>query len=331
LTPDRNALIELLAEIGPGLIEPASSNTGAGIGAALGAFEVVGDRPRVIVLASDGEDSRRSGDLGAAEAARRNTRVVALALGTEAGSHIPQAGGFLRDREDRPVVTRRNTWALERLTATTDGRLFLGDEWGQFDFDLAAAAMRRESAGGGESIERRVPATRVVPFAGLAFAILLVEGLPRGGRRRRTIMAGLVWAMALWVVGGPPTAGQARDEVPSTTPSAARIQALERTVRDSPEDARARIDLGIAYFRIGSGADAAREFLAASLHARDAEVAATAHFDLGVVALGENDLPRASDAFFDALVLNPEDETARFNLEWALELQRKEGEAGEEA
>jgi tetratricopeptide (TPR) repeat protein len=104
-----------------------------------------------------------------------------------------------------------------------------------------------------------------------------------------------------------------------------QVQELERAVSESPEDARARINLGIAYFQIGSGADAAREFLAASLHARDAEVAATAHFDLGVVALRENDLPRASDAFFDALVLNPEDEGARFNLEWTLELQRKEG------
>ena len=39
---------------------------------------------------------------------------------------------------------------------------------------------------------------------------------------------------------------------------------------------------------------------------------------LGVAALEMDDLDRARDAFFDVLLLEPNDEAARFNLEWTL-------------
>jgi Ca-activated chloride channel family protein len=324
LTPDRNALLDLLADVGTGFIEPASSNIAAGIDSALAAFEAGSDRPRVIVVVSDGEDSRRSRASGATAATRQNARVVTVALGTEIGGHIPDSNGVLRDRKGNSVRTRRDADRLAELASVTGGQSFLGDEWGRVDFDLLAEAVGRDVASGEESAELRVGAVRVFPFAALAFAILLVEGFPWGGvRRNRRIASGIAVAMALLVAEGLLPTSAANGEDSETIPSSATIRRLEEIVRDSPEDARSRIDLGVAYLAIGSPAEAARAFLAASVHARDGNVASTAYFDLGVAALELGDPARARDAFFDALVLDPSDDSARFNLEWTLTILRK--------
>ena len=50
----------------------------------------------------------------------------------------------------------------------------------------------------------------------------------------------------------------------------------------------------------------------------EASLAAIAYHDLGVLALERGDLASAREAFFDALVLVPDDRRTRFNLEWTL-------------
>lgn len=48
-----------------------------------------------------------------------------------------------------------------------------------------------------------------------------------------------------------------------------------------------------------------------------------AFYDLGVAALGAGALETARDAFLDVLALDPADDEARFNLEWALRALRE--------
>jgi len=119
LTPDRGALLELLGGLDTRLIEPADSDLADGVRAALAAFEAGGQRPRVVFVASDGESPRRRRDLGAAAAARHEVRVITAALGSEAGSQIPDGGRPLRDRGGAVVVSRRDSGRLSRLSAET--------------------------------------------------------------------------------------------------------------------------------------------------------------------------------------------------------------------
>jgi len=324
LTPDRVALIDLLAGIEAGLLEPAASNLANGIETALALFDRESDRPRAIVLTSDGEDSSPRGDRGAAAAARADVRVVTLALGTEAGAHLADSGGVLHDRRGDPVVTRRNAGELERLALATGGQPFVADEWGRFDFDRGARALRGDVGRNDETVERRVAAPRVTPFAALAFAILWAEVLPLPAARKRRHATQVLAAasMAWWGSGlvAPPAAVGESHPAP---PGPEAVLALQRSVRDAPSDARAHIDLGIAYLALGNDADATHEFLAATVHAREPEVVATAYFDLGVAALHQEEWNRARDAFFEVLALDPDDDAARFNLEWTLAALRR--------
>jgi Ca-activated chloride channel family protein len=327
LTPDRGALVDLLAGLDTQFIQPASSHLGDGIRAALEAFEAGSQRPRVVFVVSDGEDPDRR-DLGAADAARQRVRAITVALGSEIGSHVPDGPRPLRDRGGATVVSRRRADRLARLAAETGGESFVGDEWGRIDFDRAAAAIRRDvAAAEGERVERRVRAVRVAPFATLAFVLLLVEGLPRPRDARWRARGGALVCVAvgapLLVAGAHFFAGAARGADRDQAREGSLLATLEARVRTAPEDARAYLDLGLARLERGRSEAAARAFLAAAVYAREAGVAAVAYYDLGVAALAQGDLEAARDAFFDALAVDPSDRAARFNLEWTLQALRR--------
>lgn len=290
LTPDHQAVVDLLPVIDTELVRPASSDLARGLSAALEAFELASERPRVVFLLSDGEDSRRGRGLDTARAVRAGVRVLAAAIGSEAGSRVPDHGAPLLDANGDVVVSRRDAARLGRVAEQTGGALFVADAWGDFDFDAAAAAIRRDAAAApGEPVERRVLAVRVFPFAAAAFALLLAEGLPRP-RRAGAVLAGSAAAGLLLGAGAA-----------------------------EPPDARRLIRLGVERLERGERDAAGRAFLAAALSARDPDVAALAYYDLGVTALETGDLEAARDAFFDALALAPGDRRARFNLEWSID------------
>lgn len=319
LTPDRDALVELLGGIDTGLVAPTNTSIEEGLRAAQGAFEAGSERPRVVFLLGDGEDTVRRGDAGAAQALRADVRVLAAAFGTEAGSTLDDHGAPLLDRSGRAVVTRRDLARLEALCEATDGQMFAADTWGEIDLGAAMAAIRRDAGSApGAKVERRVRAAPVVPLAALAFALLLLEGLPRVPIFAASRREALAWASAAAALVAAVPAPAGDDALSSTA-------ALEAEVREQPGDPRALIELGAARLERGQRDAASRAFLAAALSTHDAEAAGVAYFDLGVAALEGGDYAAARNAFLDALALLPGDARARFNLEWTLQALQQHG------
>ena len=334
LTPDTGALVELLPALDTGLMTDQGSELGAGLEAALGAFQAESARPRVVLLLSDGEHAGGVEGEVLRRVARADARVVAAAFGSDEGARVPVRGSVLRDGRGHEVVSRRDAAALGRVAEGTGGALLAGDRWGALAPDALRPALRagaRVDADG--FIERRVAVTRARPLALLALAILLLEAaplalaaagaLPHAGARRGPVGSGraprqglgarasLVALVAL-ALGASPGQEEAA--------ALAEVQRLEAAVRAAPEDAAALLRLGAARAALGARAEAERAFLAAAVRARDPGLAALATFDLGVAALERGDLPAARDAFFDALALDPGDDRAKYNLEWTLRL-----------
>jgi len=301
LTPDRGALAEILPAVETSLFSDQGSELASGIEAALGAFDLASPRPRVLLILSDGEVSHRSLGESIGKARRAGVRVVAAALGSEAGGPIPVRGDLLRDGSGETVVTHRETEHLALLADRTGGVLLRADRWGAVEIAAVVEGIRRGASHDGW-IEQRALVTRFGAFAALALALLLLEGLPSLPRRAR---GGAAAALLLFSVLEP----RARAEP---------LEALEAEVRKRPEDAGALLHLGAARALAGARDEAKRAFLAAAVRARDDRTAALAYYDLGVVALEERDLESARDAFFDAIALAPGDKMAKFNLEWTL-------------
>jgi Ca-activated chloride channel family protein len=306
LTPDTDALSDLLEGLDPDLIAERGSDLGSGVGAALAAFESGSERPRIVAVLTDGEDPGRLGDAGAPEALRRaQARLVAIGLGSATGAPVPDDRRPLRDASGRPVVSRLDAERLARWCAASDGAFFAADRWGDVDLAAVLASVRRDTGRAeGELVERRMPATRVVPFAALAFGLLWLEwvGL-RSARRPLAALALAAIASTLLVL-----PGGASD----------LVRSLEARLRARPGDPGLLVALGVARAESGAPEEAAHALRAAALSARDPRIASLAYYDLGVLALEERDLPAARDAFLDALALDPEDREARFNLEWTL-------------
>src|SRR5690606_29088011 len=121
---------------------------------------------------------------------RARARIVAVALGSEAGAAVPGPTGPLRDATGRPAVSPRDAERLGRIAAATGGAAFLADRWGAVDGAALLAAVRRDAGRvPGEPTARRVPAIRTVPFAAAAFALLWLEWGAAGAGRRRPVWA----------------------------------------------------------------------------------------------------------------------------------------------
>jgi Ca-activated chloride channel family protein len=302
LTPDHEALRELLGGLDTELIHPRGSALAGGVRAALTAFEAGSERPRVLLVLSDGEDSGGGRDLPLAEAGGDQVRVIAAALGSEEGAMLPDHGAVLVGASGLPVVTRRSLAALERLAEATGGEVFRADAAGAFEIERLARSLHRDAGRAGGVIVRRERAVQVLPLAALAFALLLLEGLPaprllrrlrvaraRRGGRRAAASALLVLSTGLLAAG------------PLAHEAALRLQGA-----------------GLARLAHGDTEGAKRTLAAAALATRETSLAALAYYHLGVAHLAAGELEEARLAFFDALALDPDDAMARFDLEWTL-------------
>ena len=328
LTPDAAALREMLPALDTSLIRPHASDLDAGVRTALEAFDPASDRPRLLVVLSDGESADRDLSGAATAAARQQVRVLVAAIGTAAGATVPYQGSELRDSTGHVVVSRRRSAPLAMLADATDGRVFEGDEWGEFDLASLTREIGRDARGRpGELVERRVAAPLVWPFAAGAFALALLELLPaavwpharrawlqlgrtlRGSARPAAALCALLLILA-------PRPGPAEPEASRVASDATR--ALEALARRRPLSPTELLQRGRARARDDRWDEAENSFLAAAMLDGRGSTAAIAYHDLGVAALRRSELERARDFFFDSLALRPGDSQTRFNLEWTI-------------
>jgi Ca-activated chloride channel homolog len=302
LTHDAAALVEMLPALDSEWMADRGSRFPAGVEAALAAFEAGSLRPRVVLALGDGERASLVEAALLEAVAREQVRVVAGAIGSDAGTALMGPAGPLRDWSGETVVTRRETRGFERFAAASGGAVLLADEWGVLDAGaLLAAAKSGLRPGPGGTILRELPATHTAVPAALAFALLLAE-LLAGAWRRPWRRRGALAAAALLALGA----------------GAPGLDELEARVQQFPGDARGLIALGVARAEAGDPEEAARALAAAVVRAREPALIALASYDLGVALLELGDFAGARDAFFDALAYDPRDGQAKFNLEWAL-------------
>lgn len=317
LTSDHAALAEMLGAVETTLVKPGGSNLAGGIVASLSAFEPVDERPRAIVLLSDGESPGAPIDEGLVAAARANVQVFPVAFGTREGATIPDHGVPLRDSAGEIVTSRWHLRSLEAVADETGGRLFVTDEWGQLDVDAALRDLHAPvAAAPGEFVDHPVTVAVVVPFALAALLLLLLD-----------------WGVAVPAAASPspgrrvgPTRSRRPIPVAAIALSVVSIAATPEPAGERPvPNAESLLRAGLEHAAEGAWERARASFLDAALTAKDPELRAIAYHDLGVAALRQDDLLEARNAFFDALSATTDradaDRVARtqWNLEWALE------------
>ncbi|MCG8588488.1 MAG: VWA domain-containing protein [Proteobacteria bacterium] len=305
LTPDRRALAELIPGLDTRLVQPQGSRLVAGVSAALEAFSPE-PRPRVLVVVSDGETHGERPGAAAAVVAGHDVHVVAAALGTEAGTTIPDHGTSLRDDTGNVVTTRRRLSQLADLADAGGGRVWTGDAWGRVDVGALLASVRGRGTAASEPLVRELPAPAAGPLAAAAFLLWSLEAVFVRRRLRLRPVAALALFGGLLLGAGPDAQRTATD----------LVAMLEDRARVAPLGGTDLVRLGLARAELGDTEAAERALEEAGLRGETPALRALAWYDLGVLAVGREDWKTARDHFWRALSENDDSPHTRFNYEW---------------
>jgi Ca-activated chloride channel family protein len=136
LSADYEIFRDFLDELGPDMIPAGGSDFAALLRTAdeaFGAENATPDGPeadRYLVVLSDGEADSDTWRPLAEKLARRGVRVLALGLGTAAGTVIPDAeGGLVKDARGAAVLSRLQPATLQDLARLTDGAYRDASAW----------------------------------------------------------------------------------------------------------------------------------------------------------------------------------------------------------
>ena len=316
------------------------SNVGAAIRAAAVALEAGEGESEAIVLVTDGEDHEGDALAAARELAREDILLFTVGVGTESGAPVPvidpETGlPIAGEGASTSIVTSLTEGLLRRMAAATPQGVYLpGEELAE----LAEVLDRLERTPFASERQRqpieRFQGVVLAALALLALEVLLPERrgngwprwprlrLPRGTAARAARGPALLVLLALVGVSCGSTAAGLIAEGNRALDQGDDREALEayrQAAAVAPDRPEPHINAGLVLHRLERYEEAAAETVRA-LPIDDPLQAARAHYNLGNHYAQLGRLPDARDSYREALLLDPDDEDAKHNLELVLQL-----------
>lgn len=130
LTDDPESILQLLNMLGSSSLSAPGTNLEKLVDAGLAAFPDVFPTRKRIVLFSDGEALDGSLDAAAERLRIRQVGLISVGFGSVEGMPVPLAGTedeFLRDEDNKAVISRLRPDVLRRASELTGERYFSGD------------------------------------------------------------------------------------------------------------------------------------------------------------------------------------------------------------
>ena len=136
LTTDYNAAKLFFSELTPHDMPVGGTAIGKALSAAIRMLqrareaEGLGKRAQVIVLLTDGEDHQSDPLQAAKLAAKLGIKVYTLGIGSRSGDLVPivtddgEVAGTMKDKNEKPVVSRLDERTLVKISDMTEGRYF---------------------------------------------------------------------------------------------------------------------------------------------------------------------------------------------------------------
>ena len=323
LTMDYQSFHLFLSALTPDLLPLGGTDLSQAVNVALSAFGPDTDSDKAVILITDGE-STGADPLEAAEKARKaGVRLFCIGVGKPDGAPIPQSGGFKKDADGRIVMSRLDEETLKKMANLTDGG-YVRSVAGDMDLeviygDQIQGKMKAAELEGGR---RKVWENRY-QWALLPALVLLVWEMliPAHGRRRTTVVS-LVFAVCLLAAGPRAEAGWLNPALHAGMDAyekgeyQAALKAFIDAQLENPDRPEIEYNIGNAHYRLKDYEAAARSFEQAARDG-DPQLKQKALYNMGNALFRSGDLKAAVDRFQKALELDPEDQAARKNLEFA--------------
>lgn len=130
LSPDYEVLREFLPALNPDYLPEGGTDYGRLLKAALEAFSNEAGADRYLIILSDGEALTEEWRSQLDTLKQRGIRVVALGVGTEAGSVMPaKDGGLIKDEHGAVVMSKLDPTTLKQLASATGGAYAEASGW----------------------------------------------------------------------------------------------------------------------------------------------------------------------------------------------------------
>ena len=205
LTADYATARAYLNVANPRAISRPGTVIGEAIGTAMGGFNDQRVSQKVIIIMTDGENHEGDPVEAARRAAAEGAAIYTVGFGSPEGVPVPvydeqeNVIGYRQDGEGRPVLSRLDEGALQRIAEAGGGRYFRADDPGALSGLLDEIDAFQDEDLRSELSERRVERFQLFLIAGalsLFLAEVLTDRLLLTSRRRlRTAIegAGHVW------------------------------------------------------------------------------------------------------------------------------------------
>jgi Ca-activated chloride channel family protein len=307
---------------------------------------------QAILLVTDGEDLEGDWEKEAEACRRDGIRVIPVGVGEETGGLIPtqdqrgRAAGFMKDEENKVVMTRLDMASLGKMAAIGGGSPFrLGVD--PLAGDRLFAELKR--LGKRDFEERRISAYQerfILPLvlAMLSFALRMLLR-PRGDRSARSggrpgvsalVMVGLMIGLVTHgpAMAGPLEAGngdfaQGRGKYLAGEYEEA-LSDFESALVQDPDDPVVTLAVGETLFRLERYEEALAEFERTLSLTDDRELKAEALFNAGTTLLAAGDPRQAAEKLLGSLAVDGSQDDALHNLEVALRRMQEQQQEQEE-
>lgn len=289
LTIDHSALKDTLDQIDETWAPLGGSDLAAAVKLATETLKKTGQKNNALIILSDGEEVRDDTARSeiatmAAEAERSGVYIVAIGVGTEDGSFVPNKdfpNGQMVDRSGRPIISRLQTEVLRKLAESTKGRFAVAGS-GLDISALVKSLVLGMDAFEMEGRERRISIEFYQWFmlSAVLFLILSIVAATRWKGVQPALLA-----FGFLFIGARATASEAssaKDLLNAKRyPEAQKsYRQLAETTRASEKKARYHLGEGTAAYRAGDFREA-RSAFSHALESSDSQALGNAHLGLG--------------------------------------------------
>ncbi len=332
LTLDHGALMMFLNILHPNHIPKPGTDLGAAIEGAMKAFDVKSETDKVILLITDGEDNEGRGIEAARAAARKGIKIFVFGIGDPAGGPVPTSGGkggFIKDEKGELVLSKLDEAGLQKIAAVTGGE-YVRSMAGDLDLDLLYfdGIKQKTDAAVVKSGKIKVYEEKFFVFAAAAFLLLLLEGMI-GHLRRRASGFFVAFFLLLHAQG---YCAENPDELYEKGRFEEAAKGYAEQDMDNPRDIRYRYNRGCADYQASDFKGAMAAFKSVLKRTEDPKTLNKAVFNLGNAAFKQGDFASAKAYFQQAIIMDPANQNARYNLELTLrELEKQKKQQEEKA
>ncbi len=283
-----------------------------------------------VLLISDGEDHDEDAIKVTKQLAQQGIMVNTVGIGSPEGAPImdPETGQYKTDEKGQTVITRLNEQELGNIAKNGNGiyQLYSNTDEVSKSIKNKLATIGQETSVTDSSYASFIQYFQY--FLGAAFILLLIEFFV--SEKKKINLKNAAAAVLFILIGSPSFSQNANKALIKGNKAyiannfSEAEQEYRNALKNSENNFTADYNLGNALYRKDSVEEAAKSYDKAIQNTTDNVIKQKAFYNKGVAYQKAKKIPECITAYKNALILNPNDEDARQNLQRALKEQKQQ-------